>query len=197
MFLAETINSKSGRVSLVPPNEADDPYVSVLRSHPDTRRYLRFLPDTVDLAAATQRRLSRQADPSLVDFHIHTTNGEFVGTTGIFRIDTDYGNSCEVGILIMPERARGGLATDALYTVLEYVFETRQMNRAEFQTGVDNVPMRGWLERAGAALERTRRAVWTDPATGKYSDVCIYGILKDEWTDVVKERLRLKIFKHV
>ncbi|KAJ7068842.1 acyl-CoA N-acyltransferase [Mycena amicta] len=194
MFLNEPIVSKSGRVLLVPPAEADDPSVSVLRSHAETLRYLRFLPSNVPLAAATARRVSRQTDPSIVDFHIHTTEGEFVGTTGIFRIDTEYGNGCEVGILIMPERARGGLATDALYTVLEYVFETRGMNRAEFQTGADNAPMRGWLDRTGATLEGTRRAAWIDPATGGYSDVCVYGILREDWMAAVKHGLEKRIF---
>ncbi|KAF7332607.1 Ribosomal-protein-alanine acetyltransferase [Mycena kentingensis (nom. inval.)] len=195
MFLDEPILSKSGRISLVPPSESDDPAVAILRSAPETRRYLRFLPENLPVAAVAARRVSRSTDPSLVDFHIHTSPaGALVGSTGIFNIDTHYGNGCEVGILVLPEHARSGVATDALYTVLEYVFETRGMNRAEFQTGADNAPMRGWLERTGARLEGVRKSVWKDPATGGYSDVCLYGLIKEEWEGGVKESLEKRIF---
>ncbi|KAF7294203.1 Ribosomal-protein-alanine acetyltransferase [Mycena chlorophos] len=193
MFLDHSIPSKSGRLSLVPPVESDDPAVAVVRSHRLTRQYLRFFPESVSVADATARRLSRQADHSLVDFHIHTSDGEFVGTTGIFGIDNEM-RFCEVGILIAPERARGGLATDALFTVLQYAFETRGMHRAEFHTDAENTPMRGWLDTAGATLEGTRRSVWPDHSTGGWSDACIYAILEHEWKSVVKGRLEQRIF---
>ncbi|KAJ7771014.1 hypothetical protein DFH07DRAFT_804510 [Mycena maculata] len=104
---------------------------------------------------------------------------------------------CEVGILINPAYFRGGLATDALYTVLVYVFEERGFHRAEFQTGSDNLAMRGWLERAGVALEGTKRALWTDPTTCGYTDVFLYSILEEEWTTTVKGRLEARMNRTV
>jgi len=199
MILDVALPSKSGRLSLIPPSETDDAFVSSLRSRPETRRYLRYFPEHFSVADARARRLSREPDSTLVDFHIHALNpsadatSTFVGTTGIFRIDTEYGNACEVGILISPEYFRGGLATEALHRVLVYVFEERKLHRAEFTTGADNLAMRGWLEEAGATLEGTKRDAWSDPVTGGYSDVCVYGILEAEWTETVKGRLEARM----
>ncbi|KAJ6610379.1 acyl-CoA N-acyltransferase [Mycena sp. CBHHK59/15] len=195
MIIANAIPSKSGRLTLVPPSESDDESVSALRSHPDTRRHLRYLPERFSVADARARRISRSSDPSLVDFHIHmAATSEFVGTTGIFRIDTDYagGRSCEVGILVGPAFVRGGIATDALCAVLAWVFEARGFHRAVFQTGADNAAMRAWLEKAGATLEGRQRECWADP-DGGYTDVCLYAILEREWMEVVKGRLEARI----
>ncbi|KAJ6536738.1 acyl-CoA N-acyltransferase [Mycena vulgaris] len=203
MILTADLPSKSGRLTLIPPPDSDDESVATLRCHPETRRYLRYLPEHFSAADARARRLARALDPTLVDFHIHAANtgnrpdalseSIFLGTTGIFRIDIEYGLSCEVGILISPAHVRGGLATHALHTVLAYVFEQRKMHRAEFQTGVDNLAMRGWLEKAGAALEGTKRGVWADPGTGGYTDVCVYSILEEEWRESVSGRLEARM----
>ncbi|KAJ7068835.1 acyl-CoA N-acyltransferase [Mycena amicta] len=191
MILDSPLVSKSGRVLLVPPTEADDEHVAALRSLPQTRQFLQFLPPKFTAAEASARRLAREPHTSLVDFHIHTSDGTLVGTTGYFGVEPTRGSSrsCEVGILIAPAYMRSGLATEALHTLLEYVFETRGFHRAEFQTRSDNAAMRGWLERAGAVLEGTRRQVWTDLETGAFSDLCVYGILEDEWAARVKGRL--------
>ncbi|KAK7062260.1 ribosomal-protein-alanine acetyltransferase [Favolaschia claudopus] len=199
MFLDIKIPSKLGRISLVPPSEADDPFVAVLRSHIETRRYLRYFPELFSAADARDRRIKRESEPDLIDFHIHLAQNSpaatgatntFVGSTGIFNIiDTFIGNSCEVGILISPDYFRGGLATEALYTVLKWVFEDRKFHRAEFNTGTDNLAMRGWLEKAGATLEGTKRECWVDPSTGGFTDVCTYSILEEEWREIVSGRL--------
>jgi RimJ/RimL family protein N-acetyltransferase len=199
MILDVALPSKSGRITLVPPMEADDAFVAALRGHPETRRYLRYFPEHCSVADAQARRLSRAPDPTLVDFHIHALNAPadttstFVGTTGIFHLNTETSRSCEVGILIKSEYFRGGLATDALYTVLVYVFEERKLHRAEFNTGVDNLAMRGWLVKAGATLEGTKRDAWSDPETGGYTDVCTYGILEGEWMTTVKGNLEARM----
>ncbi|KAJ7173874.1 hypothetical protein C8R46DRAFT_1084201 [Mycena filopes] len=132
MILDAAIASKSGRISLFPPTKPNDTFVAELRQHPETRRYLHYYPERFSADDARTLRLSRANDTTRVDFHIQTGNdtgtneldgapvGIFVGTTTIFHIETKHGSSCEVGILISPAYFRGGLATDALYTLLVY-----------------------------------------------------------------------------
>ncbi|KAF8214134.1 acyl-CoA N-acyltransferase [Mycena galopus ATCC 62051] len=196
MILDVALPSKSGRLTLVPPSETDDGFVSALRCRPETRRYLRYFPELFSIADSRTRRLSREPDSTLVDFHIHLLNSDakstFIGTTGIFNIHTEH-KACEVGILISPDFFRGGLATEALHAVLVYVFEERKLHRAEFTTGVDNLAMRGWLEGAGATLEATQRDAWSDPETGGYTDVCVYSILEEEWRSTVEGRLEARM----
>jgi RimJ/RimL family protein N-acetyltransferase len=137
-----------------------------------------------------------------VSFNIHLANSlsakshtKFVGSAGIHHINTEF-KSCEIGILISPESARGGLATDALYTVLGYVFEERKFHRATFVTAVDNVGMRGWLDKAGATLEGIMRGIFLD-GKGGWMDMCLYSILEGDWADTVKIRLGERISRVV
>ncbi|KAJ6628013.1 hypothetical protein B0H10DRAFT_1993265, partial [Mycena sp. CBHHK59/15] len=54
------------------------------------------------------------------------------------------------------------------------------------------VGMRGWLVRAGAVLEGTRRGAWAGGAGG-WTDAVVYSILEDEWRDSVKRGLEERI----
>jgi RimJ/RimL family protein N-acetyltransferase len=187
-----TLISPTNRVQLVPPRAEDDEALSLLRSHPSTRHYLRFFPTHFTVEDARIRRQSRAEEQQLVDFHILVKNADgtmtFAGTTGIFNINEMF-ESCEVGILICPDMQREGLATESLYTVLKYAFEERKIHRATFETAEDNLPMRSWLERVlQAKLEANRRECWKE-GEGKYSNVSSYSLLEWEWTGGVKERL--------
>ena len=71
--------------------------------------------------------------------------------------------------------------------MLRYAPE-RKFHRVTFETGADNLPMRGWLEKvAGARKESTKVGAWKDPSeNGGYSDVTGYAILEDEWREGVE-----------
>ncbi|KAJ7108671.1 acyl-CoA N-acyltransferase [Mycena epipterygia] len=191
MNLSAPLLSRSGRIVLVPPAEEDDTAVAALRSHPETRRYLPFLPTHLSVADAHAHRLARAADATRISFNIHALPAKFVGTVGITHINIE-SNSCSIGILISPDAVRGGVATDALYTVLTYAFEQLKVHRAAFHTAVDNVGMRGWLDKAGAKLEGIQRESWSD-GMGGYINVCLYSILQAEWVGTVKPRLEERI----
>ncbi|KAJ7108670.1 acyl-CoA N-acyltransferase [Mycena epipterygia] len=195
MILSDPLPSKSGRITLVPPQKVDDAAVAALRCYPETRRYIRFFPEHVSVEESLERRIIREADSSVLDFNIHAlapgSPPQFAGTTGIFRIDNEF-KSCEVGILVSPGSFREGIATDALYTVLAYAFEELKFHRAVFLTRVDNVGMRGWLDRAGATLEGINRESWSD-GKGGFTDVCLYSILEGEWSTSIKARLEERI----
>ncbi|KAJ7461754.1 acyl-CoA N-acyltransferase [Mycena galericulata] len=197
MILTTTLPSRSGRLALVPPNGQDDAAVAALRSHPEIRRYLPFFPDHLSTENARAHRLERAADKTRISFHIHALTAQsdlppkFVGTAGISHINAEF-RTCEMGILISPDSFRGGIATEALYTVLAYAFEEQHFHRAAFRTGVENVGMRGWLHSAGATLETVQRGAWSD-GLGGYVDICVYSILEGDWVDTVKPRLEERI----
>ncbi|KAJ6478710.1 acyl-CoA N-acyltransferase [Mycena vitilis] len=191
-----TLPSRSGRIVLVPPQDEHDVAVAALRSHPETRRYLPFLPAHVSVEQARAHRLKRAAEETRISFYIHLSsplsdNSTFVGNAAISHIDTA-SRSCHIGIIIDPGFARGGLATDTLHAVLAYVFEERKFHRAVFITAKENIGMRGWLDMAGATLEATQREGWPD-GKGGYIDRCVYGILEKEWRNTVKIRLEKRI----
>jgi RimJ/RimL family protein N-acetyltransferase len=198
MTVPDILPSLSGRTVLVRPREEDDSAVAALRSHPETRRYLPFLPEHVSVEDARAQRLARAADATRIPFNIHLSSSysdstTFVGIVGILHINSE-SKSCEIGIFVRPECVRGGLATDALHTVLAYAFEKREekFHRVAFITAVDNVGMRGWLDKAEATLEGIQRESWSD-GMGGYMSMCVYSILEDEWENTVKPRLEERI----
>ncbi|KAF7360222.1 Ribosomal-protein-alanine acetyltransferase [Mycena venus] len=198
MLAPAALPSQSGRTVLVRPQEEDDAAVAALRSHPETRRYLPFLPEHFSVEDAHAQRLARAADETRIPFHIHLSTPpdsesptKFVGIVGITHIDAEF-RSCEIGILIRPDCVRGGLATDALATLLAYAFEEKKFHRVVFVTAVHNVGMRGWLDKAGATLEVIQRESCSD-GMGGYIDMCVYSILEEEWVSTVKLRLEERI----
>jgi RimJ/RimL family protein N-acetyltransferase len=190
--------SPTGQLRLARPSPTEDAAVLQNRTHPGTRKYLKFLPEHLTIDEARQLRESRARDSTMVDFNIHLITDKelgteaFAGTTACFNINETF-KSCEVGILIVPQLLRGGIATEAIYTVLRWIFEEKQFHRVTFETGIDNLPMQRWLEDvAGAKLEALRRECWRN-VDGTYTDVRGYSILDLEWNESVKSRLEARL----
>ncbi|KAH6913926.1 acyl-CoA N-acyltransferase [Coprinopsis sp. MPI-PUGE-AT-0042] len=185
--------SPDKRYRFATPTSAEDDQVSILRSDPRTLRYLRFMPQTISIPEVAARRESRLADPKIIDFNVFDeANGKLVGMTGVFDFD-EFMSRCEAGIVISPEATGKGLASVMLYTVLKYAFEERGIHRVTFETGEDNAPMRGWLEKvAEARVEATRLSCWRD-GQGGWTDVKGYAIVDFEWRDRVKPNLEKRL----
>lgn len=191
-----SLTSYTGRLKLVPPSLADDERVAILRTHPEIRRYLRFFPESLTLEQVRLAREKQAEDPQITRFNIHVIQSDgstvFAGMGGIHNIQEDNG-SCEAGILVSPDLHRGGVATDTLYTILEFAFEERHMHRVSFKTGVENVGMRKWLEKvAEADYEGTQRELWKN-LDGSYSDVVEYSILEGEWRQRIRSALQNRL----
>jgi RimJ/RimL family protein N-acetyltransferase len=192
-----TLTSFSGRLQLVPPDPTLDEIIAIHRTHPQTIKHLRVLPDKMTVEEVRSRREKRATDNTIVDFYAFTLNedgsrNEFIGVTGIFRIDLDQ-NNCEIGILVAPSKHGGGYGTEMLYCVIRWVFEERNFHRATFETAVDNIPMQRWLEKAGIRLEAERKEAWRGLRTGEYEDTKAYAILEWEWRDRIKANLETRI----
>ncbi|KAJ7447208.1 acyl-CoA N-acyltransferase [Mycena latifolia] len=192
MLLDAPIVSKSGRVALVSPTAADDEAGAALRSDPATRRFQRFMPERITAEGMAARRALHGANPAVIILSIHAlklgSQPTFVGEASIYRMDNVFGNSCEVGVIISPQYFGGALATDALYSVLDHVFDGLKFHRVAFHTAVDNVIIRRWIERVGGTLEGIERGSWSD-GKGGYEDVCLYSILDKEWRGAGRARV--------
>lgn len=192
-----TIESFSSRIRLTPPDPALDEVVAVHRTHPETIKHLRILPDKSTTEEIRIRREKRAEDPTLVDFYAFTVNedgtrGQLIGISSIFRIDTDQ-NSCEVGILVAPGKHGGGYGTEILYCVMKWLFEERKFHRATYETAADNTPMQKWLEKTGIRLEAERKEAWRSLRSGEYEDVKGYALVESEWRDRIKATLETSI----
>ncbi|KAF7318777.1 N-acetyltransferase domain-containing protein [Mycena chlorophos] len=190
--MALTLTTRSGRVELRPPSEEYDEAVVAMRSQPFTLRYLPHSPQTNTIEEARALRLAHTSAKNRIPFQIITTDTkDLVGSAALHRIDRAR-RSCDVGIVLREEYARGGYATDALHAMMKHAFEEEKMHRVSFYTSDRNVPMRGWLEMAGVKLEGVLREA-LPVGDGEFMDSCIYGILESDWEQVVKPKLEERI----
>ena len=194
------LDSPIKRIKLVPPSSSDDAASATCRAHPTSRQFLRFLPEHMSADEARIRREERAEDKRIVDFNVHYKpkdgNIIFGGFCGFFNLDA-YHNSCETGIIVAPELHGTGVATEAFYVLLQYIFEDRKIHRTTFETGADNLPMQRWLETvAGARLESERKDAWR-ALDGSYSDVRGYAILETEWHGHIKAQLEKRLARYM
>lgn len=181
------------RLTLVNAEEADYAGVLELLNDPMNMRYLRFLSReeqggwTLDAVKDRQkRRRERQKAGSGLFFDVVLSgSGEFIGTCGFPEIDLTH-RRAEFGWIISHEHWRKHYATECLATCLAYAYETLGLNRVEFQTHVENTPMRGFFERFGIRLESVRKESHLE--NGRFVDFCVYTTLKKEWPPL-KSRL--------
>lgn len=105
--------------------------------------------------------------------------GDILGLATLASIDWVH-RSCEFHIMIGNSDCRGkGLGTFALGEMLRHAFLDLGLNRVELSVLEDNVRARHVYEKVGFVLEGTRRkAVYKN---GKYVDMHIMGLLRDEW----------------
>ena len=93
----------------------------------------------------------------------------------------------DVGFAIAELAYRGkGYAAEALTLLLDYLFAGYPLERVSAYTDKENVPSRRLLERLSFVCEGMMRQVTFHH--GAWHDLCIYGILRNEWTEINKSR---------
>lgn len=103
-----------------------------------------------------------------------------IGNTGLHSID--YKNrKAELGIVIGSERHRGkGFGTESAALIIEYAFNTLNLNRVYLRVFDFNERARRSYEKLGFAKE----GVWRQDhfVDGRYCDTVLMGLLRSEWT---------------
>lgn len=103
-----------------------------------------------------------------------------VGTTRLFRLDTQ-NHSLEIGhTFIHPDWQRSYINTHAKYLMLKYAFETLGIVRVSFVTHEKNTLSRNAISRLGASFEGIIRKVRLLP-NGEYRNSAQFSITNDDW----------------
>lgn len=82
-----------------------------------------------------------------------------------------------------------GLNTHMKFLMLRYAFEEMQFEKVEFRIDERNIRSRKAVEKIGAKLEGILRKD-TLMKDGDRRNTCCYGILKDEWPDIKRDRFK-------
>jgi RimJ/RimL family protein N-acetyltransferase len=110
--------------------------------------------------------------------------GNLIGDIGLHFLDADE-HQVEVGITISPERQKLGLASEALATVLEYLFVVLRKHRVVASIDRDNQASNGMLRKLGFRQEG--HLVQSLLIDGEWVDDVVFGLLASEWEAVAAE----------
>ena len=106
-------------------------------------------------------------------------SGRYLGQCSLFMIDT-VARHAEMAIVLAPDSRGKGYAGEAIALLLEYAFDTMNLNRVHLRVYADNARAIACYERLGFSLEGTLRQHGYH--AGRYVDVLCMGILRGEWT---------------
>jgi RimJ/RimL family protein N-acetyltransferase len=85
----------------------------------------------------------------------------------------------QIGYVLIPSERGKGYGTEAVKLAVDYLFMSKHVERIQTDTLLENVASQKVLQKAGFQREATmRKAIF---AWGKWEDLCLYSILREEW----------------
>ena len=137
--------------------------------HPDrefTHQYLKYI-------------LSEYKKGNFYDYAIeYRGENRMIGTVGFTEIDRA-NHKCEIGYVINPDYRGKGIATEALWALIEYAFEKMDMERVEAHYMVGNDASLRVMEKCHMKREGVFRCFLL--VKDLYRDVGVCAILKSEY----------------
>jgi RimJ/RimL family protein N-acetyltransferase len=135
----------------------------------DRRRAERFILSCREIAeAGTGARLA-------VD---RVSSGAFIGWCSLTKWNPDY-RSASMGYCFEEAAWGHGYATEAARALLQWAFDTLQLNRVQAETNTRNAASARVLEKLGFVREGTLREDCV--VNGEVSDSWVYGLIRREW----------------
>ncbi|PWI20758.1 GNAT family N-acetyltransferase [Streptomyces sp. Act143] len=106
------------------------------------------------------------------------SDGAFVGWIGLTGWNPDY-RSATLGYVLDDAVWGQGYATEAAQAVLQWAFDTLDLNRVQAETDTRNAASARVLEKVGFLREGTLREDCV--VNGEVSDSWVFGLLRREW----------------
>jgi RimJ/RimL family protein N-acetyltransferase len=108
---------------------------------------------------------------------IETLDGDFAGLI-LLQCDASSPHAVELSIALDPAHWHRGLATDALRTLVDVLFDEWRLHRVQLRCEAGNERASALYERLGFRLEGTLRdATFT---AGRFTDQHVYGLLSTD-----------------
>jgi RimJ/RimL family protein N-acetyltransferase len=182
MTASQTLELRSPRLCLRRLQPEDASAIVKYRSLPDVARFQQwdsFGPDDAARLIASQMGLMPDTPGTWLQLVLLLRkSGEVVGDCGIhFRRDEL--RQVELGITLAPAHQGRGLATEALSSVLGYVFDSLGKHRALAVTDAENRAAAGLFRRLGFRQEaHFLEHVWFK---GTWGSEYVFALLHREW----------------
>jgi RimJ/RimL family protein N-acetyltransferase len=143
------------------------------------RNDVKFIGEYQSISQQTIRDLEKQYD-ELTEaqwFFIEKKDGIKIGTISHRPV---FGTQ-EIGYAILPVERGKGYCSEAIKTMVDYLFLTKDIVRIQAHTDARNVPSQKALEKAGFKKEGTFRKEYF--VRGEWRDSCTFSILREEWKE--------------
>jgi [ribosomal protein S5]-alanine N-acetyltransferase len=173
------------RLRLRPLTGADADSLFALHSSAQVLRYWDSPPWTERARAerflATCRQLADEGSGARVAID-RATDEAFLGWCGLSRWNPDFRSASLTYCLDRAAWGRG-YATEAAQALLQWAFDTLDLNRVQAEADTRNVASAHVLEKLGFVREGTLREDCV--VNGDVSDSWVYGLLRREWSPSV------------
>lgn len=104
---------------------------------------------------------------------------KLAGAIGFHNLDK-VNRSAHIGYWIAKDFEARGIITSCCRVLIDYLFQTQELNRVQINCNVENSRSRAIPERLGFSLEGIHRQVeWLN---GKFVDWAVYAMLRSEWS---------------
>ena len=114
---------------------------------------------------------------------------KYAGSTRFYDIQTENA-SLQLGFTWYGKEFQGtGLNKNSKYLLLEFAFDTLNMERVEFRADNENLRSINAMKSIGCVVEGVLRSNTYKP-NGERRDSIILSILKNEWNNTVKNKLK-------
>jgi len=180
---------KGQRVRLRP-LESEDDVKHLFRSfndHESTGKFVNYEPRSWESFQDFIREGSK--GPYQLNFFLIERNSDkkIIGSVAHF-IPHPLSKSClEIGYGIdEPSLREKGYASEGAKLLIDYLFATKTIVRLQATTNISNLASKRVLEKLGFMKEGTLRK--SDFIDGTFSDVLIYGLLREEWEKPLKKK---------
>ena len=171
----------SARLRLRPFDDLDVDVLFAMHSNANVLRYWDAPPWSERVQAERFMTTSRQVVEAGTGVRLavdRVSDGAFIGWCSLTRWNPDY-RSASMGYCFDDAAWGQGYGTEAARAVLQWAFDTLELNRVQAETDTRNVASTRVLEKLGFVLEGMLREDCV--VNGEVSDSWVYGLIRREW----------------
>jgi len=171
----------TARLRLRPFTDADSEALFALHSNVHVLRYWDSPPwrerSRAERFIAACRQLAEEGSGARLAID-RVSDGVFVGWCSLSRWNPVY-RSASMGYCLVEAAWGHGYATEAARAVLQWAYETLDLNRVQAETDTRNAASARVLEKLGFVREGTLREDCI--VNGEVSDSWVYGLIRSQW----------------
>lgn len=168
------------KIYLRAPEDGDEEIIAKTENHPDSRKTLFYaLPTNLDSIQDKWNKLHDDSN-TIVFIICSKSPDKSIGIVAFHRIDW-VGRMAIFYIAIADTENRSkGFGTESTQLVINYAFNTLNLNRIQLHVAVENKKAIAVYKKTGFVVEGTlRQAMFRN---GKYHDFYVMGLLKKDYT---------------